>query len=225
MKRLLFASAFVLGVAPMAHAVPTLNALAFEDGNPIALVCAPGNPSTSGSIGCSASNADFSTISLTGIGVPSVPSPDLSSVTLNASSSSGFTGTHVLTIDLFQTGVSALPPQTMTSTFTVNDLIGSPGPTTETTYYNGTSSTLGTQLHTITFLAGDINDTKAFSSLVNVPINADAHAYAITFTAPMQSANDTIQLVGVQIPEPASLALLGGGLLGLAFARKRNRPA
>jgi hypothetical protein len=59
----------------------------------------------------------------------------------------------------------------------------------------------------------------AFTSLVNDPITADAHMYEITFTAPMQSANDTIQLVDT--PEPASLAMLGVGLLGLGLTRRR----
>ena len=62
-------------------------------------------------------------------GDPLVASPSLSSVTLDVSSSPIFVGgPHTLTIDVFQTGISAPIGTQVASTFTVNNLIGVPGP-------------------------------------------------------------------------------------------------
>jgi hypothetical protein len=164
-------------------------------------------------------NPLFSAITLTGSGFPALPQPDLSSVVLDVTSSSGFTGSHILTVDVFQNGLS-VPGATLSSTFTLNHLIGAPfGPSTLSDFVNGTASTLGNPLSAATFPAGTTNSTVGPDVNGPLDVTADAQQYQITFTAPNQSANDTIQTLGIAaVPEPSSLALLGGALLMLGFA-------
>jgi hypothetical protein len=208
------AAATVLG-GGTAFALPTLNLAATDNGSPISLLgCAP---STTGSLTCTGSDANFSSIVVSVTGVPILPSPNLSSITIDATSSVG--GTHQLAVNVFQTDITA-PPESLTSTFSINHLNGGPfGPTTETTYYNGTTTALGTQLGSATFAVATLGTDMQTASVAST-IFADAMSYNITFTGANQSATDTIQLVRT-VPEPASLAILAVGLAALRLVRRR----
>jgi hypothetical protein len=221
MNRLLLSAAFLAAsAAPSAAALLDLEA--FDNGTLIGFAT-----STSGVVSLDViSDPSFATLNVTATGAPVVAGADLSSVTLDVTSGA-ITTSHTLTIDLFQTGVSLTPGARTSSTFTVNDLIGSSGigPTTESTFANGTASTLGTLLNTATFPVGTASGTVGPLSTTMGPLFADAQQYLIAFNGPGQSANDTIELTGSAVPEPSTWAMLLGGFALLAWKGFKRRTA
>lgn len=217
MRQLLLGAA-LLAAATVPSAAQSLHVEVFDGATLVDSVT-----SSSGTFNLSTTDTNFSEISVTGVGAPIVKNPDLSTVTLDVKSATA--GAHVLTIDVFQTGVSAAAGAKLDSTLTINDLIGDPGPSTLGTFFNGTDTTLGTSLVSHTFAVGDLDDHFGpITSTLSSALFADAQQYMISFTAAGQSANDTIQLSST-IPEPSTWAMLvsGFGLMALVGLRRRQR--
>ena len=94
--------------------------------------------SSTGQLTFTTSDSNFSDINVTVTGVPLLPVPDLGTVSTDVSTSSGFTGTHILGIFVKQSGIGSFEVNPGTVTFTANGLVGAPGPTTESFLLNGT---------------------------------------------------------------------------------------
>jgi hypothetical protein len=218
MKKVLLGTVGAALLAAMPVAAQQLHVEVFDGATLVDSVTA-----STGVVNLSTTDANFSEISFTGVGVPTIKNPELSTVTLNVKSATA--GSHTLTIDVFQTGVSAPAGSHLESTFTSNDLIGDPGPTFESTFFNGTNTTLGTTLASHTFAVGDLVDHFGpITSIIGSALTADAQQYMITFTAAGQSSNDTIQL-GSAVPEPSTWAMFiaGFALMGAVGFRRAKR--
>jgi hypothetical protein len=175
---------------------------------------------TTGTAHLTASDAAFSDIEVSVEGSPVLPLADLSSTNLDATSATGFTGTHTLTVEVFQTGVSGRGPTQ--STFTVNGLIGGPGPTTEGTFEGGSSTSLGTLLSAHTFPVGLTNGSAQLDA-ASGPFSADALEYQIAFGAPNQSFGGSVELT-TGVPEPSTWAMLMIGVAFLGWTAFQRRP-
>jgi hypothetical protein len=214
MKRALLASLAVLALASPASATITIDVL--------------NNGSLVGSSTSLTGTATFNSTSIGGYdsvsvdvsGFPNLTGGDLSSTTLDVSSASS--APETLTVEVFQTGIHSNGH--VQSTFTVNGLIGSPGPTTTATFFGGTGSTLGTTLASHTFPAGNLVDHFGPVSSVVAPFTADAQAYTVHFAGGTASANDSIELTAGAIPEASTWAMmiLGFGVIFLVAGRGRK---
>jgi hypothetical protein len=229
MRKFFLASVFVAAplvvggaLAPAANA-QLLNIVAFDDGAAINLG-AGCVPTAGGVLTCSGSSTDFSSIIISANGVPVLTNPDLSAVTITAVRSATL-GSHTLDVQVFQNGLPLNSPVPLQSSFTANDLIGGPfGPETLSTFTGGTINTLGAQLSTVTFPATSNTGSQDFTASPLSPFTADAAEITQTFTAPLQEADDSVELQqAVSTPEPTTLALFASGLLGLGFVARRRR--
>src|SRR5690348_3425308 len=102
-----FAAAIALAagtIAGMSSADATLMISVLDNG-----VAVSGSPVTSatGAITFTGSDASFASITASAQGSPILAQPDLTSVTLNATAA-GITGSHVLEVDIIQTGLSGV---------------------------------------------------------------------------------------------------------------------
>lgn len=151
---------------------------------------------------------NFLLININSLGSPLIPAPGLSSNQVTLTSSSGGIFPDILTIDVAQTNL-AFPGGDVTVNLAVSTLVG-PGPLMLEADAPGGTSIFA---HTFTTI-----DTQILPSITLGAIASDDAIFSLTFTAPNQTTAASIVLTAVPptpIPEPASLVLLGAGLLGL----------
>jgi hypothetical protein len=165
------------------------------------------------------SDANFSNISVSVQGIPKIPSPNLSSTTIDASTS-GIALPTTLTVLVTQTGVS-MPLENLASTFTFNALTGQ----SETAVFqnwidkNDVAFGMTTPITSAVTLTPDVGSAGPIT-IAEGPLTlfSETEQYVISFGGGQQSVSLDSQIIDA--PEPMTFAILGVGLCALGFTRR-----
>lgn len=212
MPKLLLSTVAAVALATAAEAAPVLSVTATDNGVPLVFNV---GISTPGTLTGTFTDPNFTQIAVDITGVPSVTSPDLGTVNLSVSGSTG--GGHTIDLIATQSGLTEPPGFNGELTQTFNNLIGGAGPATEDLLINGVV------VDTHTFLAAPPRvDTATFFNLGLGAITSDAEEFVATFTGAGQDLEMTQEFQAVSVREPSTLAVLAVAFLGLAWWRRRG---
>ncbi len=155
--------------------------------------------------------------------LPALTSPDTDTTAVNVANN-GIAGT--VTVEISVTGLtSPLGVWNALSGFDTNSFTGNIVSVDEATYIgiSGNAFDTATQLASAHFTTANTSTSEVQPTPDLKGTYSETVEYIITFGASntQNSANDSIDITNV--PEPASLALLGAGLAGLGMIRRRKK--
>jgi hypothetical protein len=214
-----------LAVAGVAHAVPLLSIEVFDDG---IAVGAGAGPTGGGVLAYDTTDANFSVINVSSTGAPITPDPALGTINLDVQTAAA--GTHTLLVEATETNLTGGQAFELANSFTFNALLNPNAfPTSIGSNYVDPGNT-PFALTTLIATTGNVDGETDYASPVidyapvPSPLFSETEVWTMTITTtagnPAESQS-AAQIVGV-VPEPASMALVGSGLVALGWFRRRR---
>jgi hypothetical protein len=201
-----------------AHAGPSI-AIAVSE-SPANMQTLLNTSTTSGIANYSFTTTDF-TGTITAVGSPILPQPTLNTSSIDART----TTTRDNTLYIYITELGLSTPHGVNkflSGFTSNFFTGGAVSVIENTYVSTTNALWGgTLLATHTFTPSGLGSASELDTTPSLGSLYSETAEFIVHIRGTGSVNDTIN-ISDPVPEPMSVALLGAGMFGLGFVRRRK---